>query len=158
MRQNLSGYKRTQLSNIMDQGDQGHTKDNHTCSTITTFLVLCPTKLDHVLCGRVGDINFTKDSIAVISQPKVIEYRESFAAGRKDELRTRCLPWDPKSSSASISGPNTSGLHLQPSREHMFSSWPLRSQKEPTFAAVMFEICAFRPDCRSGAVSDQNQR
>lgn len=22
-----------------------------------------------------------------------------------------------------------------------------------TFAAVMFEICAFRPDCRSGAVS-----
>ena len=44
------------------------TKDDDTSSSITTFFILRPTKLDHVLCCRVCNIDFTKDSISVVGE------------------------------------------------------------------------------------------
>lgn len=44
------------------------TQNNNTGCTVTTFLILRPTKLNHILCRGMGDIDLAKNSITVICQ------------------------------------------------------------------------------------------
>lgn len=48
------------------RGDGGRTKDDDTRGTIADLFVLCPRELDHVLGGRVSDVDFSQDSVAVV--------------------------------------------------------------------------------------------
>jgi hypothetical protein len=45
-----------------------HTKNDDCCSSISNFLVLCSAELDHALCGRMRDFDFSKDGMTVICQ------------------------------------------------------------------------------------------
>lgn len=55
---------------LLAKGKQASTLTQHDYARgpITTLFVLSSTEFDHVLCCRVGDVYFSKDSIAVIGQ------------------------------------------------------------------------------------------
>lgn len=44
------------------------TQDDHTGRPISALLVLCPAQLDHVFCGRVSDVDLSKNRISIICE------------------------------------------------------------------------------------------
>lgn len=47
---------------------QRRTQNDDSCCAITDLLVLCPAELDHALCCRVCDFDFSEDSVAVVGE------------------------------------------------------------------------------------------
>lgn len=44
------------------------TKNDDRGGTVTDLLVLGPAELDHALGGRVGDLDFSQDGVAVVGE------------------------------------------------------------------------------------------
>ena len=44
------------------------TKDDHARRSITTFLILCPTQLNHVLRSRVCNVYLSQNRVSIVRQ------------------------------------------------------------------------------------------
>lgn len=52
------------------------TKNDDTCRAVSNLLILSPTELDHGLGGRVGNLNLSEDSIAIVCETDGVRRKE----------------------------------------------------------------------------------